>query len=179
MKLIIIFLTILIILVLTIPAFGQDKNSYDNLRDPEMSCNQQATKIPLANIMIAGIKLKGKNTKIIKVISDSIISRMTAAGVKICPDSSYYYLEGEVKISPPLQYPYNSCCYKATVKLGAESIFCTIYDLAYFSLDASLLLGTDAKITNKQAAILAKQIVDDFIVHIEERDAIYNKHLPK
>jgi hypothetical protein len=179
MKLIITYLTILTILALTIPAFGQDKNSYDNPRDPEMTCNQIATNKPLTKIIIAGIKLKGENTKIIKVISDSITSKMIAAGAKICPDSNYYYLEGEFKVSPPSLYPYNRCCYQTKIKLQANSSFCTIYDLAYFSLDASLFISDDPEITGEQINLLAEQIVYDFIIHIKERDLEYKKDLDR
>lgn len=172
MKLVITFLTILTTLALTTPTFGQDKNSYYNLRDPEMNCNQTATEKPLAKIMIAGIKLNGKNTK---VISDSIKSKMATAGVQIS-DSNYYYLKGEFEISPPPFYPHNSCCYKAKIKLEGDGSFCTIYDLPYFSLNASLNLGDDPEITDEQMDLLAKQIVDDFILHIKERDLWYKKY---
>lgn len=162
-------LTYLAILALTIPVFGQSK---DNYRDPEMTCNQTSTNKLLTNIVIAGIKLKGENTK---VISDSIKSKMTAAGAKICPDSSSYYLEGEFKISPPPQYPANRCCYRAKIKLEANGSFCTIYHLPDFSLDASLSLGDDPEITNEQMDLLTQQIVDDFVLHIKERDLQYKK----
>jgi len=136
-----------------LPSYGQK----------EKNCDQPLNGMTVA----ANLKLTSNRAD---VISSVIKSKLTDAGIKFCPMSENY-LKGEVTIVPPtLQYPF-----KTQVHLITEGPFCGTYNLAYFSLDASLFIGKDTTITDEQINLLAQQIVNDFVMHTEERDALHNK----